>query len=70
MRALRMRRQFVGAIRSSRKQDRRGLALVADRGTRITVCSFTPSRIAIITSRRSKSNDEVAGFNCAGVSLG
>ena len=34
------------------------------------MCSFTPSRIGIITSRRSWSKPSVTGVNRAGVSLG
>src|SRR5271169_915978 len=37
-------------------------------GTRITVWSFTPSRIAIMTSRRSKSAAAFGGVNFAGMS--
>src|SRR6476619_7547129 len=39
-------------------------------GTRMTVCSFTPSRIGIITSRRTWSKAAVTGLNMRGVSLG
>src|SRR6476619_6921781 len=39
-------------------------------GTRMTVCSFTPSRIGIITSRRTWSKAPVTGVNVRGVSLG
>src|SRR5271167_4669702 len=39
-------------------------------GTRITVCSLTPSRIGIIASRLTKSNASVAGVNFSGISLG
>ncbi len=35
----------------------------------MTVCSFTPSRIGIISTRRSKSKSAVAGSNFSGVSL-
>ena len=45
-------------------------APLAPRGTRITVCSFTPSRIGIISSRRSKSKLAVRGVNVAGISDG
>src|SRR4051812_18193226 len=45
-------------------------ALLAPLGTRMTVCSFTPSRIGIIISRRTKSKLEVCDSTCAGVSLG
>src|SRR5262249_52751646 len=36
----------------------------------MTVCSFAPSRIGIMTSRRSWSNAVRTGVNLAGVSLG
>src|ERR1043166_6602006 len=36
----------------------------------MTVCSFTPSRIAIITSRRTYSKPSVGAVNFAGVSDG
>src|SRR5688572_17157862 len=39
-------------------------------GTRITVCSLTPSRIGIMTSRRTWSKLSTAGCRVAGVSLG
>src|ERR1700730_15651402 len=45
-------------------------AFLAPLGIRITVWSFTPSRIRIITSRRSKSKSLVTGWKWAGVSLG
>ena len=45
-------------------------AFFAPFGTRVTVWSLTPSRIGIITSRRTWSNASVRGVNCAGVSLG
>src|SRR5262249_29741184 len=37
---------------------------------RITVCSLTPSRIGIITSRRTWSKPLFVGSNLAGISLG
>src|ERR1700733_5210686 len=43
-------------------------ACAAPFGTRITVCSLTPSRIAIMTSRFSKSATCVAATNFAGIS--
>src|SRR5436309_2780495 len=39
-------------------------------GTMITVCSFTPSRIGIITSRRTYSKPLFVGLNSCGVSAG
>ena len=36
----------------------------------MTVCSFTPSRIGIITSRRMWSKPSFVGSTLAGVSLG
>src|SRR5712692_120471 len=39
-------------------------------GTRMTVCSFTPSRMGIMISRRVYSKLSVTGSNLAGVSLG
>src|SRR5438034_6246590 len=39
-------------------------------GTRMTVCSFAPSRMGIISSRLIWSKLSVAGSNLAGVSLG
>ena len=36
----------------------------------MTVCSFTLSRMGIITSRRMKSKLSLTGLNWAGVSLG
>src|SRR5258708_3973494 len=36
----------------------------------MTVCSLTPSRMGIITSRRTYSKPSFVGTNCAGVSLG
>src|SRR5262245_5956910 len=39
-------------------------------GTMMTVWSLTPSRIAIITSRRSYSKLWLVGLNCCGVSEG
>ena len=45
-------------------------ARLASFGTRMTVHSFTPSRIGIMTSRLSKSAPEVGRTNFCGVSLG
>src|SRR5215475_13551839 len=45
-------------------------ALFAPLGTRITVCSFTPSRMGIITSRLTYSKPSLVGSNFCGVSLG
>ena len=39
-------------------------------GTRMTVCSFTPSRIGIMTSRRTWSKPSLVGTSFAGISLG
>src|SRR5450830_504233 len=39
-------------------------------GTRMTVCSFTPSRMGIMTSRRTWSKPTKVGVSFAGVSLG
>src|SRR5258707_15510042 len=36
----------------------------------ITVCNFTPSRIGIITSRRTYSKPSLVGLNSCGVSAG
>src|SRR4029078_4846903 len=44
-------------------------APLAPFGTRMTVCSLTPSRIGTMTSRRTWSNASVTGANFAGVSL-
>src|ERR1700674_2659088 len=45
-------------------------AFLAPLGTRMTVCSFTPSRMGIMTSRLAWSKLSVTGVNCTGVSLG
>ena len=45
-------------------------ALLAPFGTMMTVCSFTPSRMGIITSRLMYSKLSVTGWKLAGVSLG
>src|SRR5271154_2797494 len=45
-------------------------ARLAPLGMRISVCSLTPSRMGIITSRRTYSSESVLGTKCAGVSFG
>ena len=50
VRAVGVGRQLGGVVGRARQQDRGALAPF---GTRMTVCSFTPSRMGIMTSRRT-----------------
>jgi len=43
---------------------------LAPLGTRTTLCSFTPSRMGIITARFTYTKLSATGVNVAGVSLG
>ena len=63
VRALRMRGELGGAVRSAREEDR---ARSAPLGTRMTVCSLTPSRMGIMTSRRSILEADGGGLEVSG----